>query len=74
MTKQEIIQQLKAQIKIAEKEFRGSKMLYVLKDAMQLIDKQECMINGSEISKLEKKLRVCEMNKEILKNQLEAKK
>lgn len=71
MTKQEIINQLKAQLEIAKKEFRGSKMLYALADALNLIDKQELETTSKDTEKLEKKLKICEMNKEILKKELE---
>ena len=46
-------------------------MLYALADALNLIDKQELETTSKDTEKLEKKLKICEMNKEILKKELE---
>jgi len=68
MNKEEIIKQLKAQLSLLEKDFKGTKVFYVVKDALTLL---EVPSDSEEVEKLTKKLEICEMNKETWKSRFE---
>lgn len=69
MTKKEIIIQLKAQLDTVKKEFRNSKIMYILTDALNLLERE--FNDNEEVIKLTKKLEICEMNKEMWKRRFE---